>query len=222
VGVDGTVQATKSKGSVEVQIEDLKKQLADLQSRYTERHPDIVLTKKRIADLEKNKETTGLKNDPRYRELNNALSLNEMEINRLKGESERLRAQMGQYRGRIEGTTTREQEMTSMLQEYHNTRLQYDTLIKKSEEAQQAENMERRQKGEQFRIIDPARIPEKPFQPDIPKVLLIGLLAGLGCGLGGIFVREQLDRSFRDPEDAEVTLGLKVLANIPKIGSKAA
>jgi uncharacterized protein involved in exopolysaccharide biosynthesis len=109
-----------------------------------------------------------------------------------------------------------------MLQEYHNTRLQYDTLIKKSEEAQQAENLERRQKGEQFRVIDPARLPEKPVQPDIPKVLLIGLLAGLGCGLGGIFVREQLDRSFRDPEDVEVTLGLKVLANIPKIGSKAA
>ena len=145
-----------------------------------------------------------------------------MEINRLKGESERLRGQMGQYRGRVEGATTREQEMASMLQEYNNTRLQYDTLIKKSEEAQQAENMERRQKGEQFRIIDPARLPEKPVQPDIPKVLLIGLLAGMGCGLGGIFVREQLDRSFRDPEDAEVTLGLKVLANIPKIGSKAA
>ena len=222
VGADGSVQATKSKGSVEVQIEDLKKQLADLQSRYTDRHPDIVMTKKRIADLEKNKETTGLKNDPRYRELNNALSLNEMEINRLKGESERMRGQMGQYRGRIEGATTREQEMASMLQEYNNTRLQYDTLIKKSEEAQQAENMERRQKGEQFRIIDPARIPEKPFQPDIPKMLLIGLFAGLGCGLGGIFVREQLDRSFHDPEDVEVTLGLKVLANIPKIGSKAA
>jgi len=222
VGADGTVQATKSKGSVEVQIEDLKKLLADLQSRYTDRHPDIVLTKKRIADLEKNKETKGLKSDPRYRELNNVLSLNEMEIKRLKGESERLRAQMDQYRGRVEGATTREQEMASMLQEYHNTRLQYDTLIKKSEEAQQAENMERRQKGEQFRIIDPARIPEKPVQPDIPKVLLIGLFAGLGCGLGGIFVREQLDRSFRDPEDAEVTLGLKVLANIPKIGSRAA
>ncbi len=58
----------------EVQIEELKKQLADLQSRYTDRHPDIVLTKKRIADLEKNKETLGVKNDPRYRELNTALA----------------------------------------------------------------------------------------------------------------------------------------------------
>ncbi len=212
----------RATGSVEVQVEELKKQLADLQSRYTDRHPDIVLTKKRIADLEKNKETLGVKNDPRYRELNAALAETDRQIRRLREDGDKLRAQGGQYRGRIEGTTQREQEMVSMLQEYHNTRLQYDTLIKKSEEAQQAENLERRQKGEQFRVIDPARLPEKPVQPDIPKVLLIGLFAGLGCGLGGIFVREQLDRSFRDPEDVEVTLGLKVLANIPKIGSKAA
>lgn len=222
LGADVSGQAVKAKGSVEAQIEDLKKQLSDLRSRYTERHPDVVLTKKRIADLEKNKETRGVKNDPRYRSLHNALALTDMEIKRLRVEGEKLRSQMGQYRGRIEGTTNREQEMAAMLQEYNNTRLLYDTLIKKSEDAQQAENLERRQKGEQFRVIDPARIPEKPVQPDIPKVLLIGLLAGLGCGFGVIFVREQLDRSFRDPEDAEVTLGLKVLANIPKIGSKVA
>jgi polysaccharide chain length determinant protein (PEP-CTERM system associated) len=212
----------RATGSAEVQIEEQKKLLADLQSRYTDRHPDIVRTKKRISDLEKNKETLGVKNDPRYRELNAALAETDRQVRRLRDDGEKLRAQIGQYRGRIEGTTQREQEMAAMVQEYYNTRLQYDTLIKKSEEAQQAENLERRQKGEQFRVIDPARLPEKPVQPDIPKVLLIGLFAGLGCGLGGIFVREQLDRSFRDPEDAEVTLGLKVLANIPKIGSKAA
>jgi uncharacterized protein involved in exopolysaccharide biosynthesis len=209
-------------GSAEVQIEDLKKQLADLQSRYTERHPDIVRTKKRIADLERNKETMSVKNDPRYRELDHSLADTDAQIRRLRDEGQRLHAQIGQYRARIESTTQREQEMSSILQEYNNTRLVYDSLIKKSEEAQQAENLERRQKGEQFRVIDPARTPEKPVQPDIPKVLLIGLFAGLGCGLGGIIVREQLDRSFRDPEDAEITLGFKVLANIPKIGSKAA
>lgn len=140
----------------------------------------------------------------------------------MRAESDKLRAQIGQYRDRIEGATQREQEMASMLQEYNNTRAVYDTLIRKNEEAQQAENLERRQKGEQFRVIDPARVPEKPVQPDIPKALLIGLVAGLGCGLGGIVLREQLDRSFRDPEDAEATLGLKVLANIPRIGTKAA
>ena len=93
-------------------------------------------------------------------------------------------------------------------------------LLKKSQDAQQAENLEKRQKGEQFRVIDPARLPEKPFSPDIPKILLIGLLAGLGCGLAAAFLREQMDRSFHDAADVEITLGLKVLATIPKIEEK--
>ena len=192
----------------------MRKNLAELQARYTERHPDVVTLKKKIAEMEKRKDVFNINNDPRYREL-------EMEIKRLQGESEKLRAQIGQYRNRIEGATVREQQMSSLVQEYENTKKLYESLLKKSEEAQQAENLERRQKGEQFRVIDPARVPEKPIQPDIPKTLLIGLFGGIACGLGGIFAREQLDRSFRDPEDIEATLGFKVLANIPKITIKA-
>jgi capsular polysaccharide biosynthesis protein len=50
----------------------------------------------------------------------------------------------------------------------------------------------------------------------------MGLFLGLGFGFGLAFMREQMDRSFRDAEDLETTLGFKVLANIPKIEGKAA
>ena len=212
---------TRTRGSFETQLDDMKKTLAELQSRYTERHPDVVSLKRKISEMEKRKDAFNINNDPRYRELANAMAATELEIKRLQDESGKLRAQMGQYRSRIEGATVREQQMSSLVQEYENTKRLYESLLRKSEEAQQAENLERRQKGEQFRVVDPARVPEKPVQPDIPKVLLIGLFGGIACGLGGIFAREQLDRSFHDPEDVEATLGFKVLANIPKIISKA-
>ncbi len=108
-----------------------------------------------------------------------------------------------------------------MIRDFNNLNETYQVLLKKNAEAQQAENLERRQKGEQFRIIDPARVPEKPFKPDIPKVLAIGLALGLGLGLALTFIREQMDRSFRDAEDLETTLGLKVLVSIPKIEKEA-
>jgi len=212
---------TRSRGSFETQLDDMKKNLAELQSRYKERHPDVVSLKRKIAEMEKRKDAFNINNDPRYRELANALAATDLEIKRLQDESVKLRAQMGQYRGRVEGATVREQQMSSLVQEYENTKRLYESLLRKSEEAQQAENLERRQKGEQFRVVDPARVPEKPVQPDIPMVLLIGLVGGVASGLGGIFAREQIDRSFRDPEDVEATLGFKVLANIPKIVSKA-
>jgi uncharacterized protein involved in exopolysaccharide biosynthesis len=112
--------------------------------------------------------------------------------------------------------------MLNLARDYQNTKETYQSLLMKNQEAQQAENLERRQKGEQFKVIDPARIPEKPFSPNIPRNLLFGVLLGMGLGFGIAFFREQMDRSFKDAEDLETTLGFKVLANIPKIEKKAA
>jgi uncharacterized protein involved in exopolysaccharide biosynthesis len=146
----------------------------------------------------------------------------EKEIERLKEEDAKVRAQIAKYSERVEKTFTREQEIALLTRDYQNTKEAYQSLLKKSQEAQQAENLERRQKGEQFKVIDPARTPGMPFKPDIPKILIFGLLLGIGSGFGLAFFREQMDRSFRDAEDLEATLGLKVIANIPKVEKKAA
>jgi polysaccharide chain length determinant protein (PEP-CTERM system associated) len=209
-------------GSYESQRESLVRALEDLRTKYTENHPDVIATKKMLADLETKKNTYGARIDPRYRELNNQLMMTDMAIKRLEEEERNMAAQMGKYRARIEQTPEREQDMASLMREHNSTKESYERLLKKSQDAQQAENLEKRQKGEQFRVIDPARVPEKPFSPDVPKILLISLLAGLGCGVGLAFVREQMDRSFHDAGDVEIALGLKVLATIPRIEEKAA
>ena len=218
-------ETTTTGESYENQKEKLKRELEDLRTRYTESHPDVLTAKKKLNDLEKNKSSydrkEDVKKDPRYRELKNQLTLTDMEIKRLSDESRVASGQINKYFARIEQTPSREQDMAGLMREYQSTKETYDRLLKKSQDAQQAENLEKRQKGEQFKVIDPARTPEKPFSPDIPKILLIGLLGGLGGGLGLAFLREQMDRSFHDSADVEITLGLKVLATIPKIENKA-
>jgi polysaccharide chain length determinant protein (PEP-CTERM system associated) len=209
-------------GSYESQKDALNRQLDELTSKYTGSHPDVITAKKKLAELEKKKETYNVKNDPRHKELRNQLTITDIEIKRFRSEEAQISGQMNRYRGRIENVPSREQEMASLVREYQNTKETHELLMKKSQDAQQAENLERRQKGEQFRIIDPARLPEKPFSPDIPKVLLIGLALSIGCSFGLAFIREQMDRSFHDAGDAEVTLGLRVLATIPKIEEKTA
>lgn len=238
----------EKKDPQEIQLEQLKSQFAELQTKYTEKHPDILIMKRRIAELEakiekeksskkpeeevtvsdlppvrvetireKAEEKPNLKLNPRYKEMESQLIATELEIERMKEEESKVKAQINKYRERIENTPIRELAMAQLTRDYQNTKEIYQTLLKKSEEAQQAENLERRQKGEQFKVIDPARIPEKPFRPDIPKILLFGLFIGMGSGFGMAFFKEQMDRSFRDAEDLEATLGFKVLANIPKI-----
>jgi polysaccharide chain length determinant protein (PEP-CTERM system associated) len=236
--------------SQEIQLEQLKSHLTDLQGKYTEKHPDILITKKKIVDLEAKVEKArsereaeessplpGVRTETRkgrigdetdYRlmvrgkEMENQLVAIELEIGRLREEEGRVKVQMAKYRERIENTPIREQAMANLTRDYQNTRESYQKLLQKSQDAQQAENLERRQKGEQFKIIDPARIPEKPIKPNIPKVLLLGLFLAMASSVGLAFFREQLDHSFRDGEDLEATLRFKVLANIPKIEVKAA
>jgi polysaccharide chain length determinant protein (PEP-CTERM system associated) len=214
--------AGKEKGlSFESEKNLLKKHLDDLRIRYTESHPDVIATKKKLADLESKKDVY-TKGDSRSRELKSQLSMTDVYIKRLQKEEDIIASQISRYRGRIESVPAREQEMASLFREYQNTKETFDQLMKKSQDAQQAENLERRQKGEQFKIIDPARVPERPFSPDIPKVLLIGFVISIGCSLGSAIIREQMDRSFHDAGDVEVTLGIRVLATIPKIEEKAA
>jgi polysaccharide chain length determinant protein (PEP-CTERM system associated) len=209
-----TVETGGTYGS---QKESLINQIQDLRARYTDNHPDVIVAKKKLAELETKKETYGVKNDPRYKELNNQLTMSDMDIKRFQKEEASLLAQINRYRARIENMPVREQEVASLLREYQNTKDTYGALLKKSQEAQQSENLERRQKGEQFKVVDPARVPEKPFSPNIPKVLLIGFIASIGCGLGAAFLREQMDRSFHDAGDVEVALGLPVLVTIPRM-----
>ncbi|MDO9124567.1 MAG: GNVR domain-containing protein [Deltaproteobacteria bacterium] len=250
------VSRTVVRDPLDVQLGQMNHYLIDLQSKYTVKHPDLMIVQKRIAELEariekersekeaaeknesesniattplsppkivtKKEEKEGVKLNPRYKEMESQLIATELEISRLKEEEEKGKGQIMKYRERIENTPLRELAMANLTRDYQNTKELYQTLLKKSEEAQQAENLERRQKGEQFKVIDPGRIPEKPFRPDIPKILLFGILIGLGSGFGLAFFREQMDRSFRDAEDLETTMGFKVLANIPTIQKEAA
>jgi polysaccharide chain length determinant protein (PEP-CTERM system associated) len=227
--------------SNERQLLQLKSLLEELQAKYTPKHPDILATKKKIAELEKRvpdgKEIGSLSGSPKngkmldpflaqnqllQEERKNQLLATDLEIKKLRKEEARLKAVIAEYQDRIEKTPMRELALNALSRDYKNVYETYQTLIKKNVESQQAENLERRQKGEQFKVIDPARLPEKPFKPDIPKILLMGLALGIGAGFGTALIREQMDRSFRDAEDLYATLGIKVLANIPKVGEKAA
>ena len=234
------------KGDYGIQLEQLKNQLTELLMRYTERHPDIVMVKKKISDLEKQAASLRLEKEfgenrtdrapaakieskrernegnSFYKEMEIQLIAVTSEIQKLKEEEANVKTQIAKYRERTENTFVREQALATLTRDHQNTSDTYQALLRKTQEARQAENLERRQKGEQFKVIDPARVPQKPFRPNIPRVLLFGLLLGMSCGFGLAFFREQMDSSFRDAEDLEATLGFKVLVTIPKIKMKAA
>jgi hypothetical protein len=90
-------------------------------------------------------------------------------------------------------------------------------MVQRKLDAEIAVNMEKKQKGEQFRVIDHASLPQKPISPDVRIMFLASLAAGLGIGAGLVYLLDFLDHSIKQPKDFEDEFGLSVLVSIPKI-----
>ena len=83
-----------------------------------------------------------------------------------------------------------------------------------------AENLERTQQAEQFSVLDTAKLPEKPFTPNTRKILALGFMMALACGLGLAYVREYLDQTFRSTKELESVVQLPVLISVPVVSTK--
>lgn len=203
-----------------ISSEQAKAMLSYLETRYTQKHPDIIRIKKIISNLEKNKQNNkDASGGSLFIPPNTKMGIENIKvnINTLTTDISNLKSQIRDYERRIENTPTREQEMKSLERDYNNTRAAYNMLLNKKLEAVVAVNMEKKQKGEKFQILDPAGLPEKPVFPNMIMLFLLTLVVGPNIGFVLVFLLEYLNTSFRSPNDIESYLGVPVLATVPRI-----
>jgi len=221
---DGLVEF-EAEGST--RVDQLGEQLSILKTRYTDKHPDVMRLKRMIAELEdqidqelseseESEEEVFFGNN--YQELQMA-QRNEItkEIKTIEADISKIQEQITIYQKRVENTPKREQELLSLKRNYANIKGTYDSLLKRKLEAAISVNMEKKQKGEQFRVIDPARLPEKTIKPNMKRLFVLTLAAGLVVGCGLVFLLEYFDTSFRRPEDIDSLLGVPVIAILPSV-----
>ncbi len=214
------------------QLVKMKTDLEVLRTKYTDRHPDVVRLKKMIdrweEKIEQEEDTlseapvSDAEADEATLPAFNYLALQESqllvskrEIGILEEKMAKLNRTIQIYEKRVEETPKREQELMSLKRDYDNINNTYNSLLNRKLEAEIAVNMEKKQKGEQFRILDPAKLPEKPISPNMNRLFLLTLAAGLAVGGGLIFLLEYFDTSFRMPKEIESILGLSVIATFP-------
>jgi len=143
----------------------------------------------------------------------------ENEISRLQSDIATINKKMEVYQNRVEETPEREQDLISLKRDYSNIKNVYNSLLDRKLEAELSVNMEKKQKGEQFRILDHARIPQKPITPNIKKIFVFAAGAGLAVGGGLIFLLEMFNPAIRRDEEIEEELGLPILASISALKS---
>ena len=212
----------------------LKDELADLEAKYTDQHPDVIRLRAKLAKLEskyksKIARTADEEESPKALSTLNYESLNinrdlirqqteiKLEIEDLVKEIADLKNEIKKYQIRVERTPKREEELMSLNRDYENIQASYNSLLNRKLEAEIAANMEIKQKGEQFRIVDHASLPRRPASPDLQRLFLFTLAAGLGMGLGVIFLLDFLNNSVKKIEEFESDFDIALFATIPKV-----
>ncbi|MEE8124623.1 MAG: GNVR domain-containing protein, partial [Nitrospirales bacterium] len=153
--------------------------------------------------------------DPYLADLKKTQSAQKVELTALMSQRKRVSQKMAQLERHIKITPTREQELLQLERDYSNMQKLYQNIHGKQLNARISENLDKRQKGERFRILDPANLPSKADGLHRVLIVVAGIGMGIGLGFGLAFLLDLLSPTFRRSEDAEVALGLPTLATIP-------
>jgi polysaccharide chain length determinant protein (PEP-CTERM system associated) len=207
-------------------LESRKRELDSLLRQYSPKHPDVIRLKRDIEALEA-QAPAAVPGEPAAKTASTGLSLKDMlagqiedlklEMASLRSKNEMLRSQIASYQARIDNTPLRSIELSKITRAYDITLRKYQDLQGKSLESQISENMERKEKGERFQVIDPANLPQMPIGPNRMQIIIAGLAVALAAGFGAAFLRETLDTSFKRAEELRDNPNLPLLATIPAI-----
>jgi len=229
LGPGGMVMA-EPQGPV-TRLDKLKRDLVELRTRFSDKYPDVIQTKAEIAALEKQlaehkgdekpqAKPAPTPSSPYVLRLRESLSEVDSDMKVLKGEEKSLRGAIGVYQSRVENVPRREQEYKEFSRDYESTKDLYQSLRQRYEEAQLAESMEQRQKGEQFRVIDPAVPPKEPLTQR-GRLILNALMLSLALAGGAVVLAEMIDTSFHGVDDLRSFSVVPVLVSIPSIVTEA-
>ncbi|GBC59233.1 hypothetical protein DENIS_0169 [Desulfonema ishimotonii] len=109
------------------------------------------------------------------------------EINMYNADIAKIEKMMSEYQKRVEKTPKTEHSLMAKQRDYENLQRTYKNLLDRKLESDFAVNMEKKQKGQKFQVIDTARLPQKPISPNIMMIFAGCLVVGLGVGGASFF-----------------------------------
>ena len=219
------------------QLEVARARLAAALQRYTPDHPEVVSLERTISDLRAKLDTEAPLGDAqatrdrpistaeaaqqkRIRDFEAELAVLDYQLAANRADDTKLKQIIADYQRKVDAVPSRESELVELTRDYSTMQSAYSSLLMKREDSVIAANLERRQIGEQFRLVDVASRPERPDnQVQRLAVLASGAAAGLVLGLLGVWLFEHRDSSFRRADEVLASLSLPVFASIPAMAS---
>jgi polysaccharide chain length determinant protein (PEP-CTERM system associated) len=222
------------------QLGAARAKLAQALETRTPNHPEIAGLRRAVdelaARLEADRKAVG-SNDPeateriaanpalaarqkRVRDLEAEVASIDRQLTQYQADQTRLKKALAEYQSKVDALPTREAELIQLTRDYSTMQTSYNNMLLKREESALATNLERKQIGEQFKLLDSASNPGRPDnEMQRLAVTASGAIGGLALGLLIIGLREYRDSSFRSKDEVVKAISLPVLASIPVMAS---
>jgi polysaccharide chain length determinant protein (PEP-CTERM system associated) len=234
-------------GTTAQKIAQLREWMQLAKIKYEDTYPDVVNAKRTLAELEQKlaEETAAaeataqaaksgaaapvvpsiataveITKRDRMRQYRTDIESLERQIQFKEAQEQRLRKTVEEYQSRVEQVPGLESEWIALTRDYDTQIAEYKDLLQKSAGAKLAAELEQRQVGEQFRILDAARVPVRPTGVNRLEVNAMGAAIGLGIGVLLAALLELRDKSFRTATDVLHVFKLPVIATVPNLPSE--
>ena len=221
------------------QLEKARAELRGLELRFKPEHPDVIAKKKAVAELEQKVEqessvpgqtpvagakpasTAELIRQARARQFQVEMEKLDRQIAAKEADMERLRRDVADYQRKVQAVPGHESELTDLMRDYDTLQKIYSSLLAKKEDSKISANLERQQVSEQFKILDRARLPQRPYTPNRIRITAVAAAAGLLLAIGIAALMEYRTTALRTEDEIVRALVLPVIAAIPMMTAVA-
>jgi len=224
------VPVLSERGRLESEKQQLELTLQQLRARYSERYPDVLKAKHQLDAV--NAQLDGLQSadeapTPKPKPAATATSVRleviEKQIRQASTEQERMQRQISSYQSKIDATPLREQQLVELTRNYDISKQHYQALLDKSFNIDMAADLEQKQKGERFTVLDPARVPVKPVKPRRTLLIAASWLCALAISTVWVVGKETVSPAIKSETELKGLLpkGVRVMGLIPSIRTAA-
>lgn len=221
-----------SEASANNRLMEMENRLSNLLLRYTENYPEVIRLKFEIESLKQRLEdpqtaqqerggTRMTTTNPLHQQLQGQLYEVESELSSLAARKRNLQQNIAAREQQLKVVPEAQKELAILVQERDSYRSTYNDLLARMGQSEVSTQMEVANKAATFRVVDPAVLPQMPISPNMLRMLLLAVAGGFGCGLGLVFLLENMDSRIRDTAILD-ELGVEILAVVPNITDPAA
>jgi len=218
-----SVATTTVGGQVESEEVQLQKRLQELLRTYTENYPEVIRIRSELAVLQQQQkpgQTTANDvqslRDLQAQEHKQALASFDAQIRSLADKKATLQQFMQQREVELKQLPETQKTLTALVQQRDSYRAIYEEMLLRLNQSEVSRQMELGDQAKTFRVVDSALLPIDPIYPDMAKLILMAISAGLACGFGAVVLKENLNTAVSNVGQLR-ELGVEILAMVPVI-----